>query len=400
MRKVWVLVVLALAASPRPAEAADARTGKFTLMALGDNRLADLDRITHRCDLIIVSADVGRDVIDAFRKRNPGALVFCYVNTSDVNADLARWPYYARIWNDTNAHEDWFHHDAAGGRVKIYYPKYKNRCAFNTGNAGLQKYLASLVLDALKSGQYDGIQLDNVSTEFPFLERYLGKWFSGVPVNLTEEQWVADEVAMLRVIMKAAADAGFEKKKIIFNHMRSGEPEPSRQYVEATHGANCESWMSLRTPLDGRWGWKAKVEQVREVNAKGKLTNLLCLPATLREDEALFCFASYLMAKEGDQAYFFYATGYKIAAQQHWYLFYDTDLGEPKGEAQPVDGGFLRLFSKGCVAVNPTEQPVTIRLPGRYVTSTQAEVTSVTLPSKGAAILTVPAAADKPAEGR
>jgi len=65
------------------------RTARITLMALGDNRVADLDALSHCYDLMIASANVGQDVIAAFRQRNPGALVFCCVNTSDINADSA-----------------------------------------------------------------------------------------------------------------------------------------------------------------------------------------------------------------------------------------------------------------------------------------------------------------------
>ena len=43
--------------------------------------------------------------------------MFCYFNTSDVNAGWIRDPYNARLWNDTNRHEDWFHHDAKGERA-------------------------------------------------------------------------------------------------------------------------------------------------------------------------------------------------------------------------------------------------------------------------------------------
>jgi hypothetical protein len=289
----------------------NARTGRFTLMALGENTLADLDLISRRYDLMIASHSVDKDVIDAFRRRNPAAQVFCYFNTSDVNSDWIKDAYYGRLWNDTNPHEDWFHHDAQGERVRIYYPKYKNRAAFNTGNPDLRQYLAARVVETLATGLYDGVQLDNVSTEFPFFEKLVGKWISAVPVNLTPAQWTADEVAMLEVIMKAVADAGLERKTVIFNHMRSGEPKESAAYVAVTDGANCESWMSQRTELKDRWGWIAKTRQVREVNRQGKLTNLLCVPSRLSEDEALFCFASYLTAIHGDRAYFFYGTNYK-----------------------------------------------------------------------------------------
>jgi hypothetical protein len=364
------------------------RTGKFTLMALGDNALKDLAPVSGRYDLMIASHSVGEDLIDTFRRRNPGAEVFCYFNTSDVNSDWIKDPYYARLWNDTNPHEDWFHHDARGERVRIYYPKYKNRSALNTGNSDLQRYLAGRMIEMLATGLYDGVQLDNVSTEFPFFEKLVGKWISAVPVNLTPEQWTADEVAMLKVIVKAAAEAGMEQKTIIFNHMRSGEPEESRAYVEVTDGANCESWMSERTDLEGRWGWLAKTRQVREVNRLGKLTNLLCVPSRLSEEEALFLFASYLMAMDGDRAYFFYGTNYKIAGRENaWYPFYDADLGRPTSDCEAKDGGFLRTFSRGAVAVNPTQAPVTIALPRGCVTPAGEPVKELSLQPKRGALL-------------
>lgn len=364
------------------------RTGKFTLMALGDNDLRDLEPLTKHYDLLIASHSVGSDVLEAFRQRNPGAAVFCYFNTSDVNAGWIKDPYYARLWNDTNRHEDWFHHDANGQRVRIYYPKYKERYAFNTGNPGFQQYLAHRVVETLKSGLYDGIQLDNVSTEFPFFEKLTGRWISSTPVNLTPERWTADEVTMLKTIMQAVAHSGFEEKTIIFNHMRSGEPAESRLYLDVTDGANCESWLSTRTELDGRWGWKAKVDQVRETNRLGKLTNLLCLPDRVSERESLFCFASYLVALEGDRSYFFYAPGYKLNAQQTWYPFYDVDLGIPTGPCEARDGGFWRQFARGAVAVNPNPHPITIALPESYHTLAGEVVERVLLEPKSATIMT------------
>ncbi|NDK13761.1 MAG: hypothetical protein COY42_33470 [Armatimonadetes bacterium CG_4_10_14_0_8_um_filter_66_14] len=381
------------AGKPLPPLPVAKRTGRFTLMALGDNSLGDLALLSHRYDLMIASHSVGKDVLDAFRQRNPGAQVFCYFNTSDVNADWIKDPYYARIWNDTNPREDWFHHDARGERVRIYYPKYKNRCAFNTGKPELQRYLAKRVVETLKTGWYDGIQLDNVSTEFPFFEKLVGKWISAPPVKLTPAGWTADEVALLQVIMQAAADAGFDEKTIIFNHMRSGEPEESRAYVDVTDGANCESWLSQRTELEDRWGWKEKVEQVREVNRLGKLTNLLCVPSQLSEDEALFCFASYLMALDGDRCHFFYGANHKIAGQKDaWYPFYDVDLGEPAGECAPREGGFWRLFAKGAVVVNPTQAAVRVNVPPGHVSLLGESVQALTLQPKRGAVLLLAAA--------
>jgi hypothetical protein len=307
-----------------------------------------------------------------------------------VNADWTKDPCYARLWNDTNPHEDWFHRDATGQRVRIYFPKYKDRCAFNTGNPGLQQYLAGRVVETLQSGRYDGIQLDNVSTEFPFSEKLVGRWISAVPVKLTPRQWTADEVALLKAIMRAVLAAGFKAKTIIFNQMRSGEPNESRAYLEVADGANCESWMSRGTELDGRWGWKAKVEQVQAANRLGKLTNLLCVPQAATEQEALFCFASYLMALEGDRAYFFYGPSYKMTAQRAWYPFYDVDLGKASVAYTARDGGFWRPFANGAAVVNPGPQPVTISLPMRYQTLAGEEIERLSLGPHQAAIVTRP----------
>jgi len=117
-RSVLLLSAL-LACLGLPRTSAGERTARMTLMALGDNRVADLDALPHRYDLMIASADVRPDVLTAFR----------------------------------------------------------------TGKPGLQQCVAGLVVETLKMGRYDGIQLDDVSTEFPFRAELVWKWISGVPVK-------------------------------------------------------------------------------------------------------------------------------------------------------------------------------------------------------------------------
>ena len=365
---------------------ADSRTGRFTLMALGDNIASDIENLDQRHDLMIASDDVKPEALEAFRLNNPDALVFCYFNTSDINGDS---PYasYQRTWNDVDPHENWFHHDSTGERVKIYYPKYQNRCAFDTGNAGLRDYLAARVIEIFETGLYDGVQLDNVSTEFPFYERLVGNWISSVPVNLTPEDWVGDEVGMLREIRSQSNAAGFVDKTIIFNHMRSGEPDESRAYLAEIDGANCESWMTASVELEGRWGWKEKVEQVREAASGGKMVNLLCVPSQSKESEALFLFATYLMTIEDNNVYFFYAPGYKVM-QQTWYPFYDVDIGQPTGDYGERDGVYYRPFAYGCTAVNPTRVTKTLNLPADYKTLSGDILKTVILdPAEGVILL-------------
>lgn len=391
---MFAVVCLAAAGSRVDAATAAAevatksRTGRFTLMAFGSPKPGEFAALTHRYDLTVTGA-LHNEVMESFRQRHPGALVLYYFNTLDVNADSITSPYHARLWNDTNPHEDWFHHDAKGQRVRVYFPKFKNRFALNTGHPKLQEYLAGRIVETLKSGLYDGIHLDNVTTDFPFAERLVGKWISAVAVDVTPQQWTADEVAMLAAIKRATVAAGYEEKTIIFNQIRSGEPVESRAYLAVTDGANCESWMSRRTRFDGPWGWKAKVDQVRVANLQGKLTNLLCVAKAPSEEEAMFLFASYLMALEGERAYFYYGPHYRVA-EHIWYPFYDVDVGKPTAAYSPRDGGFWRPFSKGAVAVNPTDQPATISLPARYQTLDGKPVERLSLAPKEAAIVKLP----------
>ena len=169
--------------------------------------------------------------------------------------------------------------------------------------------------------------------------------------------------------------------------MRSGEPETSQAYLVEIDGANCESWMSRSVELEGRWGWKAKVEQVHGTASSGKLVNLLCVPRQPDEGEALFLFSSYLMTTEANRVFFFYATGYK-ASQQIWYPFYDINLGAPKEEYEARDGAFFRLFTKGCAVVNPDKEIRTIRLNSVFKTLSGESVNTISLnPGEGMILL-------------
>jgi hypothetical protein len=81
-------------AAPAASTPAKPCTGKFTLMALGDNNLSDLEPLVGHYDLLIASHSVGTDVLSAFRQRNPGAAVFCYFNRKHYSASLPtswRW---------------------------------------------------------------------------------------------------------------------------------------------------------------------------------------------------------------------------------------------------------------------------------------------------------------------
>jgi len=99
----------------------------------------------------------------------------------------------------------------------------------NTGNPGLQQYLPPRRGDA-QVWLYDGLQLDNVSTEFPFFEKLVGKWISAVPVKLTVRAMDGQRDGHAQDNHEGHRPMQVSREKtIIFNHMRSGEPaDPAR----------------------------------------------------------------------------------------------------------------------------------------------------------------------------
>ncbi len=342
-----------------------------------------------RVDLVVVSPENrAKAVLTAARAAHPGAKIFAYLNTMDVM--LVRSPEPAGFWK---THEDWFLHDADGKRVQVRVKSYQgpmSRYGMNVAHEGWQSYLGQSAVDLLRIG-YDGIQLDNVETDCSYRLRHVGSWISALPVEMTEERWYAGEEAMLGRIRAMADEAGFAGREIIFNHIRAGEPEISRRYLARVDGANAEDWLNLKVPTEGRWGWASRVDLIRGAARSGKRTNLLAIASVVSPEEALFTFASYLMAFEGDRNTFWYGKTYR-AEEFPWYWFYDSDLGAPAGEQRLIEGSGVhaRPFAKGLVLVNPQESQRTVDLEGEYLDEALDRVKRVTLRQKEGKILVVP----------
>jgi hypothetical protein len=364
------------------------RTARMTLMALGTH---DHYRTSHGrpYDLMIVSPEEKpSQVLRKARLAHPAAAVFAYVNTMDVM--LSRAIEGPRFWKKR---EDWFLHDGGGERIRVRVRKYKNkmsRFGMNVARPDYQTWLGEQVVRLLEAG-YDGVQLDNVETAWSYRLRYVGSFVSGLPKELDEAGWYAGEMAMMKRIKAMANEAGFGDREIIFNHMRAGEPELARNFLEHVDGANAEHWMNFEVPEEGKWGWRSRVELARKAGLAGKRTNLLCTAKAFSREEALFAFSSYLMSISGDRNTFWYGKPYRVE-NMPWHSFYDADLGKPEGQYDQVAGtaAFRRVFEKGVVLVNPARLPVEIPLTGKLWTETFSEVESLNLAGRRGAILMKP----------
>jgi len=374
-------------AAIRP-EGESLRTGRFCLMALGTFKSYKI-REGGPVDLVILSPeDHPDDALARVRRDHPTATVFAYLNSMDIM--LSRAPEPASFWKE---HESWFLHDATGARVTVRVKNYGGdlaRFAMNVAEPGYHEYLAGQAVKFFKIG-YDGLQLDNVETDYSYRPLQVGRFISALPADIDEERWYAGEVAMLRAIRRIATSSGFGQRDIIFNHMRAGEPERAMTYLAAVEGANAETWMDRKVQPKGKWGWKARVDLAREAAAAGKRTNLLCAATFLGPDEALFTFASYLMAKQTERNTFWYGRPYR-PDEMPWFPFYDVELGPATSNAYAVAGSevYRRDFEKGVVLVNPNDSAVTVPLNGTFLDDAFEPTSGVFVPAKGGAILTKP----------
>jgi len=340
-------------------------------------------------DLLIVSPeDKPAEVLKKARRDHPAAKVFAYLNTMDII--LSRTDEGPAFFKE---HEDWFLHDARGDRVRVRIQNYHGelaRYAMNVADPGWQDYLAGKCVKFLENG-YDGVQLDNVETDYSYRPVQVGRFISALPVEMTEERWYESEIAMMGRIRRTATEAGYKEREILFNHIRAGEPELALRYLGPVDGANSEGWMSRKIDPQGKWGWRARVELARNAALAGKRTNLLCQATFLSREEALFDFASYLMTTTSDRNAFWYGRSYR-ADEMPWFHFYDVDLGSPSGSPHAIAGigAFRRDFDKGTVLVNPQPDPQSVDLGGVFWDETFVEVRAIEVPGKSAAILIEP----------
>jgi hypothetical protein len=340
-------------------------------------------------DLVVVSPESRpAEALKKARQDHPGAKVFAYLNTMDLMLSRAEeGPAFFK------EREDWFLHDRSGERVRVRVRNYHGdlaRYGMNVAHPGYQEWLGGKAVAYLKLG-YDGVQLDNVETDYSYRPLQVGRFISALPVEMDEETWYRAEPVLLRTVRRAATAAGFAGREIIFNHMRAGEPDRGLEYLAEVDGANAESWMDRKVDPGGKWGWRARIDLARRAVQAGKRTNLLCIASLLSREEALFTFASYLMTAENDRNTFWYGRPFR-ADETPWFEFYEADLGRPFGAVHAVAGSgiYRRDFERGVVLVNPQPDTQAADLGAHLWDDAYDEVRTAVLPGRTGAIFLRP----------
>lgn len=379
-------VLAALALGSMVVESAEAgRTAQFFSVSFG-SRYTDEDfrRMAEKLDLLILDELNYPQVPGILRETNPDIKVFGYCNTFDIR-DMSSYEgrnltpggktdRMLREWHEADD-KDWFYRDEQGRRVKVYLNKTDNRYGLDIGKPEVRVSLAAKAKDIAARG-YDGVFLDNVGVRYPY-GYGIGNWVSAVPNELTERKWWDDSILMLRAIKQAVGD-----KIVVFNQVRGYNPDVSFEFIAETDGAMDETWLS-----DGNFKtrqWREDVILIKRINQLNQYT--LPIAQGTSEQAAMTLFASYLLAKGGDHAYFSY--GPYNFTQWKWFPFYDVDLGKPVEDGYTSDGNvYQRRYERGIVLVNISDTPQTFKLPAQYQTETGEKVTSVRLSERSGRLL-------------
>ncbi len=379
-----VALCFAIAGCAMLPPAAAERTARIFSVSFGSQYTKDdFRRMAEKLDLVILDPLNYPRVPSALREVNPKIKVLGYRNTFDLR-DMT--PYAGRElkpggktqqmrreWEQADA-ENWFYLDDEGRRVNVYLNKRDDRYGLDLGKSEVRKFLATRSKAMVDAG-YDGVFLDNVGVRYPYVYG-VGEWVSAVPNGLTERKWWDDSILMLREIKEAVGD-----RLVVFNQVRGYNVEVSLQFVAETDGAMDETWLS-----DGNFNpqqWREDVGLIRRLNEMNQYT----LPVAEGTSETLAksLFASYLLAKDGEHAYFGY--GPYNFTQWRWFPFYDAELGQALGGYTYEGDVYSRRFQRGIVLLNISDEPRMFTLPAEYQTELAEKVPSIDLPARGGEIL-------------
>ncbi len=366
-----------------PSYSAEPKFARFFAACYG-SRYSDKDfkEMAKKLDLVILDSYNYPKPPAILKDTKKDIIILAYMNALDVHnmeefskrtmrEDSKVYRMY-KEWEDINFHEDWLLHDKNGKRVKVFMQRKEERFGLNLGNKGLQEFFSKQVTKLTDNG-YDGVFFDNVWVSYPFGPKMLISFSSATPVDMDEGKWWEDNIAFLKAIKKAIG-----KKIVVFNQVRGNDPENSLKYLNVSDGAMDENWIS-----NGKFDFNDFIEGTSIISLINK-KNRMSLPIALgqKESEALTLYCSYLLVKDGDNAFFSYMKEYTMKGM-NWYPFYEIDLGSSKGDYYRQDGLFLRKFANGLIVVNPNLFSAKTVLPEEYKSRDGEKIKEVILNARG-----------------
>jgi hypothetical protein len=298
------------------------------------------------------------------RALNPNFLVLHYHLAMWQSAPSVTFITDGQHWSndypDVTTHENWFWHNASGGRVAS---SADGKLLMNVADPGFAGYWADSIARQTTAGEYDGVFLDSASPALLQGEcsrddsRLAGtaardQTFS----ELGGETWIAAWDAWIAGLDGSLAANGIP---LIPNTSAFTTTWDNSDYTR-TAGIFSEGFADPGFSLAD---WRASTNQLMAIAAAGKIViEQNYLPSTSDVQRRLYYLANYLLVK-GTRTYLFYFA----ADTLEWYPEWEIDLGAPvaaptNADALAWQGVYRRDFAKGSVLVNPGTVAISVTL--------------------------------------
>ncbi len=387
-------------------------------------------RIADTHDLVVLGtgwADNGPP--DQYYQTNPNIVAIVYQSWFDSGPGNPDYNFISAN------HEDWFYHDAQGNRVATYSTADATDCdppsckasgtncncrfGMSMGNAAYRQYVADRFQDIVTGGGayggtrgFDGVFMDNTNPSWPYRPGKVSSgWVTATPVypdghTQTESDWVADQKGFLAAVKTAVGP----NKTLLYNGCIASANYPtwkdnSYAYLEHTDGCTMEDWVAAGTGTAAiaKLGsdWQRDLDLFQGVTDRNKWATPLIGAGVHSKPVNRYGIASMLLIWTGPKSCmnFWKGTAEEALANRFAQTFPEAaiDVGAPSERYLKLPNGVAsRKFSKGRVLVNPTTATQTVDLGETMTTVDGASVTSVTLASGTAEILSKSGPANTP----
>jgi hypothetical protein len=307
-------------------------------------------------------------------------------------------------YSTVTTHDDWFWHNADGGRVAS---DQDGKWLMNVSSAGFQQYWADSIAQQVGAGDYDGIFLDSAS---PALLNFEASQDDPRLAGTAARDTVFDELGNQTFIDAwqtwiTQLDGALAARGIPLIPNTSAF---TTSWDNTNYGLSAGIFAEgFSAPSFAESDWQASTDEILTLVAADKiviLQNYLSDPTDLATRR--YYLANYLLVK-GSHTYL----DYFAAGPLEWYPEWTLDLGAAQTSATDVsqllqNGVYRRDFANGIVLVNPSGSDVSVSLGNTFHrvepsgggavdsngdepgTLSYSDVTQITVPAQGAEILT------------
>ncbi len=287
--------------------------------------------------------------------------------------------------NIDSRHPDWFLKDASGRRIVFRYYPGIDFYAMDWGNLDWREYWGEQAVGRAKALGFDGLFLDDLyTTRYGVLDRSLARYRSDSALQSAVRGLLAQTYARAK-----ATDPDFLVVGNLVDHLLS--PSLFADWLTVSDGLMDEQFVHVGQSsrsgfksLEDRW--KQQLAEVEIAERMGKAAIFVSHGSSSDPETMLFAYGTYLLASDGSSYYHHILDG--SLNKPTWYEVWGRELGIPLGPHEVTPSGvYVRVFSKGMVAVNPRMTGTRTVDTRGYRDTSGVAVDTVTLGPHRAAIL-------------